>query len=71
MLLNGKVKLRRCKDVSTDLWTLPINGCGDMRTTLPQSAPGIDCAPHASFPTINPGVNLVTFTHLCIHVLTE
>jgi hypothetical protein len=58
VLLNGKDILQGYKDVSTDFWTLYINGCGDMRTTLPQSAPGIDCVLHASYHTIHPGVNL-------------
>jgi hypothetical protein len=68
VLLNGKVILQGYKDVSTNLWTLPINGCGDMQTTLPQSAPDIDCALHASYHTIHPGVNLTTFMHsVCTH----
>jgi hypothetical protein len=63
MLLNRKVIIFRYKDVSTDLWTLPINGCGDMWTALPQSTPGIDCALHASYPTIHPGIDLASFMH--------
>ncbi len=51
------------KDESTDLWTLPINGMSTTRTALPQSAPGVDYAPHTLRPAIQPGINLENFTH--------
>jgi hypothetical protein len=63
VIFKGVVILQGYKDVSTNLWTLPINSCSNMRTTLSQSAPGIDCAPHDICPTIHPGIDLASFTH--------
>jgi hypothetical protein len=60
---NGNVILRGYKDESTDLWTLPINRTSTTRTTLAQSAPGDDCAPHTMQPAIHPGITLTNFTH--------
>jgi hypothetical protein len=62
VIFERKVILQGYKDVLTNLWTLMINGCGDMWTTLSQSAPDIDCALHDICPTIHPGVDLTSFT---------
>ncbi len=68
MIFNGSVILRGYKDTATDLWTLPINGCSKMRTTLSQSAPVLDCAPNYIHPDLHPGVDLASFTHsVCMH----
>jgi hypothetical protein len=62
VIFNGNVILRGHKDPSTDLCTLPINRCNTMQTTLPQSAPGIDCAPHYMHPEIYPGITPASLT---------
>jgi hypothetical protein len=61
VIYNGYVILQGYKDRSTDLFTLPINGC-DMLSALPQSAPVVDCALHTC-PDIYPGINIANFTH--------
>jgi hypothetical protein len=62
VVFNGKVILRGFKDLTTDLWMLPING-QDSQTTLPRSAPTCDCPMHDDALQLHPGVNLATFTH--------
>jgi hypothetical protein len=59
---NGKVILHGFKDLTTDLWTHPING-QDMQTTLPGYAHECDCPMHDDAPQLHPGVNLATSTH--------
>jgi hypothetical protein len=63
VIYNGNVILQGYKDESTNLWTLPINRTGTTQTTLPQSAPGVDCAPHIMQPVIHLNITLVNFTH--------
>ncbi len=63
MIFNGSAILRGYKDATTDLWTLPINGCSKMRTALSQSAPVFDCALHHFCPRLHPSIDLASFTH--------
>ncbi len=58
---DGTIILRGYKDLSTDLWTLPITPDG-IRSTLPQSSPGLDRALHPNS-TLHSGVQLASFTH--------
>jgi hypothetical protein len=61
VVFNGKVISRRFKDITTYLWTLPING-QDMQTALPRSAPKCDRHMHGDATQLHPSVNLATFT---------
>ncbi len=63
VLFNGSVILRGYKDAATDLWTLPINKCSKIWTTLSQSPPVLDCAPHPICPDLHPSFDLESFTH--------
>jgi hypothetical protein len=63
VIFDGNVILCGYNYPSSDLWTQSITGCNTMRTALPQSAPGIDCAPHDMRPKIHPSFTLVSFTH--------
>jgi hypothetical protein len=63
VIYNGNIILQGYKDELTNLWTLLINGMSTTRTALPQSAPGVDCAPHTMRPAILPSITLANFTH--------
>jgi hypothetical protein len=62
VIFNGSFVLHGYRDVATDLWTLLINRCSKMRTTLLQLAPVLDCALHFT-PDLHPGINLASFKH--------
>jgi hypothetical protein len=68
IMFNGKVILRGYKDLTSNLWTLPISNkvCTTPGpTVLPWPQPGVNCAPHLPIKAsdVHPGVTLATFTH--------
>jgi hypothetical protein len=67
VVFNGVVILRGYKDLSTDLWILPIPTMKVCTAPEPRvlSRPGPcnGCAPHLPMDTRDPGTTLVTFTH--------
>jgi hypothetical protein len=67
VVFNGVVILRGYKDLSTDLWTLPIpttKVCtAPEPRVLSQPGPCNGRAPHLPMDTRDPGTTLATFTH--------
>ncbi len=68
MMFDGAVILTGYKDLSTDLWTLPIltKMCTALEpTVLPQPSPCLVCAPNLliNASNVHPDVALATFTH--------
>ncbi len=70
VIFNGSIILQGHKDQSTDLWTLPINRCNKMQTSLPHSAHIVDCALHDMRRGIHPGITLASFIH-SVHTCTN
>jgi hypothetical protein len=62
VIYNGNIILQGFKDITTNSWTLPINGL-DMQTALPRSAPQFNLALHDTTAQLHPGMNLSSFTH--------
>jgi hypothetical protein len=67
VVFNGVVILRGYKDLSADLWTLPIPTTKVCTTPEPRVLSRPDpcngCAPHLPMDTRDPGTTLATFTH--------